>query len=75
MAARAIQPRTDILSLDEQIRRRAYERYLERGREPGLEVDDWLRAEEDVRRTEEAIDEASKNSSPASDPLGFQIAG
>jgi Protein of unknown function (DUF2934) len=29
----------------EQIRRRAYEIYLERGEQPGGELDDWLRAE------------------------------
>ena len=30
---------------DEEIRRRAYEIYLERGEQPGRELDDWLQAE------------------------------
>jgi len=30
---------------DEEIRRRAYEIYLERGERPGHELDDWLQAE------------------------------
>jgi hypothetical protein len=29
----------------EEIRRRAYEIYLERGAEPGLDLEDWLHAE------------------------------
>jgi len=33
---------------DEDIRRRAYEIYLERGEEPGLELDDWLQAEREI---------------------------
>ena len=32
-------------SLQEQIRIRAFEIYLERGGEPGYELDDWLQAE------------------------------
>jgi hypothetical protein len=32
-------------SVEERIRRRAYELYLERGAAHGSEVDDWLRAE------------------------------
>jgi hypothetical protein len=32
----------------EQIRRRAYELYQERGREDGHELDDWLQAEAEV---------------------------
>jgi len=32
----------------EKIRRRAYEIYLERGKQPGLEVDDWLQAEHEL---------------------------
>ena len=30
---------------DEEIRLRAYEIYLQRGKGPGLELDDWLQAE------------------------------
>ena len=33
------------LSLDDQIRKRAYELYEQRGRIDGHEVDDWLQAE------------------------------
>src|ERR1700731_740454 len=35
---------------DENIRRRAYEIYLERGEQPGRELDDWLQAERELRR-------------------------
>ena len=34
--------------LQEQIRRRAYELYEQRGREDGHELDHWLRAESEV---------------------------
>lgn len=37
-------------NLDENIRSRAYELYEERGREEGHDLDDWLRAEEEVTR-------------------------
>jgi hypothetical protein len=33
---------------EERIRRRAYEMYLERGAEPGLELEDWLQAEREL---------------------------
>ena len=33
------------------IRRRAYEIYLERGENPGCELDDWLQAEREVDAT------------------------
>ena len=36
---------------DEEIRRRAYEIFLERGEEPGRELDDWLRAERELDNT------------------------
>ena len=36
-------------NLADQIRRRAYELYEERGREEGREVEDWLRAEAEVK--------------------------
>ena len=35
-------------NLEEEIRRRAYELYEERGREDGLDLDDWLRAEAEI---------------------------
>ncbi len=34
----------------EEIRRRAYEIYLERGEQPGRELDDWLQAERELER-------------------------
>jgi hypothetical protein len=33
----------------EAVARRAYELYLARGREPGRDVEDWLRAERELR--------------------------
>jgi Protein of unknown function (DUF2934) len=41
------------LSLAERIQRRAYELYVQRGNESGSELDDWLQAEEEIRRAEE----------------------
>ena len=48
------QPTTGIselqeLELEYQIRLRAYELYEKRGREDGRELDDWLRAKEEIR--------------------------
>lgn len=37
-------------STTDQIAQRAYEIYLERGGGPGLDVDDWLRAERELKR-------------------------
>jgi DUF2934 family protein len=39
---------------DEEIRRLAYELYLTRGATPGLEIDDWLRAERQLGSEGEA---------------------
>ena len=33
---------------EEEIRRRAYEIYLERGEQPGRHLDDWLQAEREL---------------------------
>jgi hypothetical protein len=38
------------LACDEEIRRRAYEIYRERGEQPGRELDDWLQAECELKR-------------------------
>ena len=35
---------------DEEIRRRAYEIYRERGDQPGRELDDWLQAKRELER-------------------------
>jgi hypothetical protein len=35
---------------DEEIRRRAFEIYLERGEQPGGELEDWLQAERELAR-------------------------
>ena len=48
------QPTTEISELQEfeleyQIRQRAYELYEARGREDGHELEDWIRAEEEIR--------------------------
>jgi hypothetical protein len=37
-------------ALEKEIRRRAYEIYLERGEQPGRELDDWLQAERELER-------------------------
>ncbi len=37
-------------NLEEEIRRRAYELYQERGREHGHDLDDWLQAEAEIIR-------------------------
>jgi hypothetical protein len=61
-----------VLPLEERIRRRAYELYVERGNQSGSEIDDWLQAEEEIRRAEdEGIDEESEESFPASDPPAY----
>lgn len=47
-------PLNRFISKEERIRRRAYELYVARGCEPGKEIEDWLRAEQEIRQKEEA---------------------
>jgi len=55
--ARANEPPIETLSLEERIRRRAYELYIREGNQSGSELDDWLQAEEEIRSVqEEAIE-------------------
>jgi hypothetical protein len=42
-------------SLEEQIQRRAYRLYEARGREDGHELDDWLRAENEITQQKPRI--------------------
>jgi hypothetical protein len=67
--ARAKETPIEPLPLEERMSRRACELYIQRDSQSGSELDDWLQAEEENRRAEEAaIDEASEESIPASDP-------
>ena len=45
-------PPTD---LEVEIRRRAYELYVEGGNQSGSELDDWLQAEEEVLQSEQRL--------------------
>jgi hypothetical protein len=49
-------PPIETLSLEERVRRRAYELYVQRGNQSGSDLDDWLRAEQEILH-DEAIDE------------------
>jgi hypothetical protein len=42
--------RNEPQNVEETVRTRAYELYEERGREDGRELEDWLRAEEEVTK-------------------------
>jgi hypothetical protein len=59
MASRARSPQkpqggvtTSVRPLEERIRQRAHEIYLERGGRDGSETDDWLQAEQEIRGEE-----------------------
>ena len=46
---------TDTTTTDEEIRRHAYELYERHGRQDGREMDDWLEAEREIRKTRAAV--------------------
>jgi hypothetical protein len=45
------------VSLEERIRARAHQLYVERGNESGSELDDWLQAEEEIATAQEEVGE------------------
>ena len=58
-SARAKETPIEALPLEERIRRRAYELYVDRGNQSGSELDDWLQAEEEILQSqEEALGES-----------------
>jgi hypothetical protein len=63
MASRAraphkLQPQLqrDSLPLEQRIRERAHEIYLQRGGEDGSDLEDWLQAEEEILGTEHIVE-------------------
>jgi len=46
-----LKPETAALPLEERIRQRAHEIWLNRGDRPGSAVEDWLQAEEEIQLT------------------------
>jgi hypothetical protein len=55
VAARAKAPDSEMLSIEERIERRAYELYVQRGKQSGSELEDWLQAETEVRQTQDGV--------------------
>ena len=51
--ARAKESPIETISLEERIRCRAHELYLERGDQSSSELDDWLQAEQEILQAQE----------------------
>jgi len=68
--AETMERSTDSVSREKRVRRCAEILYRLRSGRPGSAMDDWLQAEEQIRHEieEQAVDEASEDSFPASDP-------
>jgi hypothetical protein len=50
------QPEYDTLPLEQRIRERAHEIYLQRGGQDGSDLEDWLQAEEEILGTEHIVE-------------------
>ena len=71
--ARAKENPVETLPLEERIRNRAHELYIERGAQPGSALDDWLQAEREIllAQIDARVDEAEEESFPSSDPPAY----
>jgi len=59
----------DSKAREERIRRRAEALYRRRGNRPGSALDDWIRAEKEIRETEEqAIEQSLDETFSSNDP-------
>jgi len=49
-APASVQHESPVPNIQDEIRRRAYELYEQRGREDGHDLEDWLRAEKEIKQ-------------------------
>ena len=56
---------------NQQIEARAYELYLERGREDGHDVEDWLAAEKELTQRRDEIEAVSDREEPEEARVGY----
>ena len=61
----------DNSSSNQKIEARAYEIYLERGREDGHDVEDWLAAEKELSQRREEVNALFEQEQPESAKLGY----
>lgn len=59
---------------NEQIEARAYELYLERGREDGHDVEDWIAAETELTQRGKDVHAIFEQEEPESKKLGYAAA-
>lgn len=59
---------------NEQIEARAYEIYLERGRENGHDVEDWIAAEKELSQRQREVEAVFQQEEPESKKLGYAAA-
>ena len=57
-----------------QIEARAYELYLERGREDGHDVEDWIAAETELTQRQREVQAVFEQEEPESKKLGYAAA-
>jgi hypothetical protein len=59
---------------NEQIEARAYQLYLERGREDGHDVEDWIAAEKELGERQKEVEPVFEQEEPESPQLGYAAA-